>query len=118
MGNDGADRGGVEAADGGLPAPPIGTARSVSCDAASSAPFLRRYRSASAPSRKAPGRGSCASRSPRTALFRFVRTDYVAEGVATQMVNGCALFTCLRRKPARIALQQAGNRPRVLGRDA
>src|SRR5260370_42001700 len=107
MGNDRAARGGRQAADGGWPAPPIGTARSVSWDAASSAPFLRRYRSASTPSRNAPGRGSCASPSPRTALFRFVRTDYLAEGRPTQMVNGWAVFTGLRRQPPRIALPQA-----------
>src|SRR5260370_15648271 len=109
MGNDRAARCGLQAAAGGLPAPPIGTARSVSWDTASSAPFLRRYRSASTPSRNAPGRGSCASPSPRTALFRFVRTDYVAERVATQMVYGCALFTSLRLKPARTSLRQTGD---------
>jgi len=34
-----------------------------------------------------------------TALFRFVRADYVAEDGATQMVNGRGLCAGLRRKP-------------------
>jgi hypothetical protein len=45
------------------------------------------------------------------AVSSAVRADYVAENGATQMVNGCALWADLRRKPARIALRQAGNRP-------